>query len=79
MVRNLPAVRETWIRSLGWEESLEEGMVTHSSILGWRIPMDGGAMETTERLSTQHTHISKNLFLLFATKTFYMTQFGSWL
>ena len=58
MVRNLPAVRETWIRSLGWEESLEEGMVTHSSILGWRIPMDGGAMETTERLSTQHTHIS---------------------
>ena len=34
---------ETWIRLLGWEEPLEEGMATHSSILAWRIPMDKGA------------------------------------
>ena len=34
MVKNLPAMRETWVGSLGWEE---EGMVTHSSILAWRI------------------------------------------
>ena len=36
-------MRETWIQSLGWEDALEEGMTTHSSILGWRIPMDRGA------------------------------------
>ena len=34
---------ETWIRSLGWEDPLEEGIATHSSILAWRIPMDRGA------------------------------------
>ena len=38
MVKNLPAMRETWVQSLGWEDSLEEGMATHSSILAWRIP-----------------------------------------
>ena len=41
-VKNLPAIWETWIRSLGWEDLLEEGMATHSSILAWRIPMDRG-------------------------------------
>ena len=34
---------ETWVRSLGWEDPLEEGMATHSSIFAWRIPMDRGA------------------------------------
>ena len=38
LVKNLPAMRETWFRSLGWEESLEKGKATHSSILAWRIP-----------------------------------------
>ena len=38
MVKNLPAVQETWIRSLGWEDSLEKGLATHSSILAWIIP-----------------------------------------
>ena len=42
MVKNLPAMWETWVQSLGWEDPLEEGMATHSSILGWRIPMDRG-------------------------------------
>ena len=37
LVNNLPATRETWVRSLGWEDPLEEGMATHSSILAWRI------------------------------------------
>ena len=37
MVKNLPAMWETWIRSLGWEDPLEEGMVTHSSVLAWEI------------------------------------------
>ena len=59
-VKNLPAMRETWVRSLGCEDPLEEGMTTHSSILAWRIPKDRGAcgpwgckeLDTTERLST---------------------------
>ena len=37
-VKNLPAKWETWVRSLGWEDPLEKGMATHSSILAWRIP-----------------------------------------
>ena len=38
LVKNLPAVRETWVQSLGWEDPLEKGKATHSSILAWRIP-----------------------------------------
>ena len=69
MVKNPPATRETWIKSLGWEDPLEEGMATHSSILAWRIPMDRGAWQTTvhrdakswTRLSNQvqqtHTYV----------------------
>ena len=45
MVKNLPAVWETWVRSLGWEDPLEEGMATHYGIRAWRIPMDEGAWE----------------------------------
>ena len=37
-VKNLPAMQETWVQSLGWEGPLEEGMATHSSIPAWRIP-----------------------------------------
>ena len=37
-VKNPPAMQETWVQSLGWEDPLEEGMATHSSILAWRIP-----------------------------------------
>ena len=39
MVKNLPAMWETWVQSLGWEDSLEEGMAIHSIILAWRILM----------------------------------------
>ena len=38
LVKNLPAMRETWVCSLGWEDPLEKGKATHSSILAWRIP-----------------------------------------
>ena len=38
-------MQETWVCSLGWEDPLEEGMATHSSILAWRIPMDKGAWQ----------------------------------
>ena len=47
MVKNPPAMQETWVQSLGWEDPLEEGMVTHSSILAWRILMDGGVWRAT--------------------------------
>ena len=45
LVGNLPTMRETWVGSLGWEDPLEESMVTHSRILAWRIPMDRGAWQ----------------------------------
>ena len=38
MIKNLPAVQETQVQSLGWEDPLEKGMATHSGILTWRIP-----------------------------------------
>ena len=63
LVKNLPAMQETWVRSLDWDDPLEEGMATHFSILAWRIPIDRGAWratvhggrkesDTTEQLST---------------------------
>ena len=47
MVKNPPAMQETWVLSLGREDSLEEGMATQSSILSWRIPLDRGAWRAT--------------------------------
>ena len=38
LVKNLPAMWETWVQSLGWKDPLEKGKATHSSILAWRIP-----------------------------------------
>ena len=43
--KDLPVIRETWVQSVGWEDSLEEGMATHSSVVAWRIPMDRGAWQ----------------------------------
>jgi len=66
-VKNPPVMTVTWVRSLGWEDPLEEGMATHSSILAWRIPMDRGAWWATvhgmvaksqTRLSTAHRKLS---------------------
>ena len=37
LVKNLPSMQETWVRSLGWEDPMEKGMATHSSIMAWRI------------------------------------------
>ena len=56
LVKNLPAMQETLVRSLGWEDPMEKGKATHSSILAWRIPWTDspwGHKEsgTTERLS----------------------------
>ena len=47
IVKNLPTMLETWVRYLGWEDPLEEGMATDSSIHAWRILMDRGAWQAT--------------------------------
>ena len=54
LVKNLPALQETWVQSLGWEDPLEKGKATHSTILSWRIPWDHKELDTTELLSQQH-------------------------
>ena len=56
LVKNLPVMQETLVQSLGWEDPLEKGKATHSSILAWRIPWTvypwgGKESDTTERLS----------------------------
>ena len=69
LVKNPSAMWKTWAQSLGWEEPLEEGMATHSSILAWRIlmdrglvwriPMDRGAWQATvHRVAKSQTQLS---------------------
>ena len=69
MVKNLPAMRETWVQSLSWEDPLEEGMATHCSILAWRIPMDRGAWQATvqgvtESDMTEHLSTAQHKFVI---------------
>ena len=47
MIKNLSAMQETWVWSLGWEDPLEKGMATHSNILARKIPVDRGAWQAT--------------------------------
>ena len=47
-------MQETWIQSLSWEDTLEEGMATHCSILAWRIPMDRGAWQAAVHEVAKH-------------------------
>ena len=47
MIKNLPAMWDTWVRSLVWEDPLEDSMATYSSILAWRILMERGAWQAT--------------------------------
>ena len=62
LVKNLPAMRETWVRSLGQEDALEKGMATHSSILAWRIPWteEPGGLQT---MGSQRVTVSKEISL----------------
>ena len=54
MVKNLPAMQETQIESLGWEDPLAKGMATHSTILAWRIPWteESGGLQSWTQLSS---------------------------
>ena len=59
MAKNLPAMQKTWVRFLGWENPLEEGMATHSSILAGRIPIDRGAWwATVHGIAKSRTQLS---------------------
>ena len=59
IMSDLPAMQETWAGSLGWEDPLEEGRATHSSILAWRISMDrGGWSATVHGLAKSQTGLS---------------------
>ena len=58
VVKNLPAMQETWVRSLGREDPLEKEMATRSSILAWENPMDRGAWEATVHGVTKESDIT---------------------
>ena len=66
MVKNPPAVQETWVQSLGWEDPLEEGMATHSSLLAWKTPwteeLGGlwymGSQRVRHNWATKHTRFN---------------------
>ena len=59
LVKNMPAMWETWVQSLGWEDPLENGKANHSTILAWRIPWGRKESDMTERLSLS---LSKNIY-----------------
>ena len=67
LVKNLPAMWETWVRSLGWEDPLEKGKATHSSILAWRIPWTvlHGVATSRTRLSDFHFSLTFTYFFYF--------------
>ena len=56
MLKNSPAMWETWVQSLGWEDPLEKGTATHSSILAWRIPW----IEQPGRLQSMGPHVVRH-------------------
>ena len=62
MVKNLPEMRETWVGSLGWEDPLEEGMATYSSILAWRIPWteEPGGLQSIGSQRVRHNWVTKH-------------------
>ena len=64
-VKNLPAMQEMQVQSLGWEDPLEKEMATHSSILAWKIPMDKGAWATVHRVAKSLTLTERLHFLSF--------------
>ena len=57
IVKNLPAMQETWVQSLGWKDPLEKGMATHASILAWRVPWteELGGLQSTGRKESDMT------------------------
>ena len=67
LVKNPPGMRETWVRSLGWENPLEKGKATHFRILAWRIPwtVQSMGLQSRTRLSGLHMNMNIELYELF--------------
>ena len=70
MVKNLSAMQETWVQSLGWEDPLEKEVASHSSILAWRIPQTEkpGRLQSMglkrvehDQMTNMHKHISRHI------------------
>ena len=61
LVKYLPAMREMWLRTLGWEDPLEKGKATHTNILGWRIPWRRKELDITERLSLLNLEVGSKI------------------
>ena len=66
LVKDPPAVQETWVQSLGWEDPMEEGMATNSSIPAWRMPMDRGAWQATIHWVTKSQRQLSNFHFFFS-------------
>ena len=68
MVKNPPAVWETWVRFLDWEDPLEKGTATHSSILAWRIPWTGepAGLQSMGSERVRHDQLSLHFSWLFS-------------
>ena len=70
MVKSLPAMQETWVQSLVWEDPLEKGMATHSSILAWRIPWteEPGRLQSMASQRVRHNWAA-NTFKVLGVRT----------
>ena len=78
MVKNLPAMQETWVWTLGWEDSLEKGMATHTSILAWRIPWteEPGRLQPMGSQTDRHDWMTKRAHARTHTHTHTHTHIG---
>ena len=67
MVKKLPEMRESWIWPLGWEDPLEEGITTHSSILAWKIPgtEEPGGLQSMKSQRVRHDRVTEYAFMYF--------------
>ena len=74
LVRNLLTMRETWVLSLGWEDPLEKGKATHSSVLAWRIPWTVKSMGSQRVRHGWVTHFTSLHFTSKATQNLYLSQ-----
>ena len=72
MVKNMPAMQEAWFRSLRWEDPLEKGMATHSSISAWRIPRteETGGLQSTGSQRVRHNWVTNTFTFVRVYTTF---------
>ena len=88
MVKNLPAMRQTWVWSLGWEDPLEKGKANHSSILAWRIPwteepgrLQSMGLQSWTQLSKFHFHFHIYIYIyiyLYSTEWKERKEYSEW-